>query len=307
MENDETLFVAALIFSVVVLIFVKIIDYFVRFNNDTRLIIRAMRRAYDYDEYRCWRRELRCHYLCLIPFVNERNVMRLYRRIYHKPKHEKAENRSDGLYHVLAPSVIGIFICAVCLCGVSFAWFTSSQTSNVANIRAATYTVSVTADNTEIPETDGIIEISLDAGDEYTLTLTAGGNAKSGYCKAEFEGTEYYTPQITPNNIFNFKVKANSDGVLKITSQWGTCTATDNIIVSETTLELGTMSANGNNEPENNALAATPQVIPATPENTKPTVDSDSETTAPTEADEQTNNNDISERDQETETDLENE
>lgn len=295
MRNDELVIAIALVFAVIVLTAVKIIEFFVRFNNDTRYITREMQRADDYNTYRRWRGELRCHYLCLIPFVNDKNVMRLYRRIYHKPKHENTEKRSDGLYHILAPSIIGIFICAVCLCGASWAWFTSIQTSSVANIQTAMYSVTVTAtkDGTDITvnENNGNSDISLEAKNEYTITVNADGNAKSGYCKVEFGETVYYTPQITPNNTFVFKVKAKSDGSLKITPQWGTCSATENIIESVTTLELGTISVSDNNEPENNNATATPQITPATPENTKPTVDNAIEATAPADTDEQPNNN----------------
>lgn len=314
MVNDEIVIAIALIFAVIVLITVKIIEFFVRFNNETRYFTMEMRRACDYNEYRRWRGELRCHYLCLIPFVNERNVMWLYRRIYHKPKHEKTKKRSDGLYHVLAPSVISIFICAVCLCGVSWAWFTSSQTSNVANIQTATYIIDVTAKENEISaevtNNSGIYTVELKNGKTYEITITANGTAKSGYCTIKLGEQIYHTPQIEKDADFTFKVNAYQNGELTITPQWGTCTATENIIEAETTLELGTIAASDNNEPENNNATATPQVIPATPENTTPTVDTDTETTAPADTDEQSSDNNITEQEQEpeetTETDFEN-
>lgn len=80
---------------------------------------KTVNRAADYNEYRYWRRELRCLYLCLIPFVTERNVMKIYRIFFHKPKHAEKRNRNDSIMSVLAMSVIGIAVCAVCLCGAS--------------------------------------------------------------------------------------------------------------------------------------------------------------------------------------------
>ena len=75
MEQDSTAIVIglALIFCLIALIAVKIAQFFSKFSREARYLICEMNRAGDYDEYRYWRRELRCHYLCLIPFVTERN------------------------------------------------------------------------------------------------------------------------------------------------------------------------------------------------------------------------------------------
>ena len=107
MENDSGMIIilTVLIVSAFLLIIYKLAEFFTEFNRDTRYILLEMNRAADSDEYRYWRRELRCHYLCLIPFVTERNVMRLY----HRPKHAE-KNRSDGLSHLLALSVIGVHL-----------------------------------------------------------------------------------------------------------------------------------------------------------------------------------------------------
>lgn len=226
-----------------VALILKAIGFFAKFSRTTRRIAEKIERAEDGAEYLRLRKELYCHYLCLIPFVNDRNVGRIYNRLFRKSKSRELRPRKDALGHLLAPSFVGLAVCAVCLCGATFAWFTSTQTSSVANIQTATYTVSVTAKkgDTEITvkEKSGYFKITLEAESEYIITLIADGNAKSGYCKTEFEETERYTPQITPDNVFTFKVKANNDGDLIITPQWGTCTATDNIITSETPLELG--------------------------------------------------------------------
>ena len=121
MENDSgaLIILTVLIVSAFLLIIYKLAEFFTEFNRDTRYILLEMNRAADSDEYRYWRRELRCHYLCLIPFVNERNVMKVYPVFFHRAKHATKEKRSDGLMHILAPSVLAICLCAICLCGVS--------------------------------------------------------------------------------------------------------------------------------------------------------------------------------------------
>lgn len=273
MENDEVVIAVALISAIIVLIAVKIIEFFVRFNDDTRYITREMRRAYSDGEYRYWRRELRYHYLCLIPFVNERNVMRLYKRIYHKAKHGKAVKRSDGLYHILAPSVIGICICAVCLCGASWAWFSATQTSSVTVIHTATYTVNVTAAMGETPAevaTDsGVYTVSLESGNTYKITISANGTANTGFCTVALGEQTYHTPQIEKNTSFTFEVNAYQNGSLTITPQWGTCATSENILNSETPLELGTKP--------NNSVFATPQPPKNTPEASIPKTDDTTE------------------------------
>lgn len=278
MGNDEVVIGVALISAIIVLIAVKIIEFFVRFNDDTRYITREMRRAYDDGEYRYWRRELRCHYLCLIPFVNERNVMRLYKRIFHKAKHGKAVKRSDGLYHILAPSAIAICICAVCLCGASWAWFTASQTSSVTVIHTATYTVDVTAaiDETpaEVTSDSGVYTVSLENGKAYKITITANGTANTGFCTVALGEHTYHTPQIEKNTSFAFEVSTYQSGILTITPQWGTCAASENVINSETPLELGTKP---NNSKSDNTVFATPQPSENTPEVSAPKPDDTTE------------------------------
>ncbi len=270
MENDEVVIIVVLISAAVVLLTVKIIEFFVLFNEDTRYIISEIQRAYNDDEYRYWRRELRCHYLCLIPFVNERNVMRLYVKLFHKSRHGKKAKRTDGLFHILAPSVTGIFVCALCLCGASWAWFTATQTSSVTYIKAAAYTVDVTAATGEAhvkaASNNGIYTVALEADKCYEITITANGTANNGYCTVTFGEKVCYTPQIKKNTAFTFKVNAYQSGPLKITPQWGTCASSDNIINKDSPLELGSIQGTGNGT----AFTATqpPTAIPVTNENT---------------------------------------
>ena len=209
--------------GLIALLTAKAVVFFSHFNADTRYLTGELLRAGDYDEYRYWCRELRCHYLCLIPFVTERNVGKLYRIFFHRAKH--AGKRSDGIGHILAPSVIGILLCAVCLCGASWAWFTATTSAGTVKIQSATYTVSVTAKQgeTDISTTaeNGITTVTFSAAGTYTVTLTPIGTAKTGYCKITFDGTDYYTPQLIGES-FTFTVNAAANTALTVTPQWGT-------------------------------------------------------------------------------------
>lgn len=259
-ENGVMILCVVLFVAIAALIVAKIAEFFTHFNSDTRYITGEMRRAVDYNQYRYWRRELRCHYLCLIPFVTERNVMRVYRFFFHRGKHAQDEIRSDGVIHILAPSIIGICICTICLCGASWAWFTASTGSSTTKIQAATYSVEVTAKTGDIDvlvtsADNGKTEISLKSGQTYTVTLRATGTAENGFCIVKFEDTDYYTKQLAPGVMLTFTVNTSKASTMTITPQWGTCAAepadkvTDGEIIGTVTTTSGDNTAE---TPENN-------------------------------------------------------
>ena len=109
--------------------------FFRRFNENTKYIESNIRLARDKGEYSYWVRELQCHYLCLIPFVGRRNVSRVYRFIFRKPNRDNNKEYCRGIYRILAPSIVGIGICTVCLCGASWAWFNASVGSTMQTIK----------------------------------------------------------------------------------------------------------------------------------------------------------------------------
>lgn len=102
-------------------------------------------------------------------------------------------------------------ICAVSLCGVTWAWFTATTSAGTAVIQAASYTVTVTAksdeENLNIAVKDGVSTAVLEAEKKYTVTLTPGGTATAGYCKITLGGKDYYTGQLTADTL-TFKVSA---------------------------------------------------------------------------------------------------
>lgn len=265
MKSSELIIAIFLFFAAVIAVTVKLTVFFLRFNSETGYITREMRRAYSDDEYRFWHRELRCHYLCLIPFVNDRNVLRLYKYLFHKPKYFKKKERSDGIYHVLAPSVVAVFICTICLCGTSWAWFTASHTGSVTTIQSANYSVTVTAspsDTSTVTTANGIYEASLEGGTEYTVNITASGTATGGYCRVEFCGLTYHTPQIKSGSSFSFGIIAYEDGTVTVTSQWGTCATEENTIDRNVPLLLGTPPENTCENLGDGTLTAAPQKTP---------------------------------------------
>ena len=215
-ENGAIVWGVAFAVTFIILIVAKIVAYFRRSGENARYYKMEMRRASSENEYRFWRRELRCHYLCMLPFVNSRNVMRVYQRVYHRSKSAEKEKRRDRILNILAPSVVGMFICALCLCGASWAWFTASAGSGTADIRSAVFKISNvsitpaidgTVVNVDYDEASGIYSARLEPSETnrtYLLSISkaADSTSRNGYCcitvfkAGETAGTPYYTDNI---------------------------------------------------------------------------------------------------------------
>lgn len=194
--------------------------------------------------------------------------MRLFIRAGYRPKRIETKTQSDGLLHLLALSAVGLCACLICLCGVSWAWFTATTSTGTTVIQAANYTVDVSADenkSVKIEPGSGTTTVTFIAAGEYTITLTPTGTAQNGYCKISYADADYYTEQFT-SAVFRFTVNADENSELTVTPQWGSYSGTPNLssdgVIGNTT---------GNTQQENPVAAAT------TAEPTEPTTT----TTAP--------------------------
>lgn len=185
-------------------------------------------------------------------------------------KRMQKEKHSDNIVHILAPSVLGLCICAVCLCGMSWAWFTASTAASATTIRSATL---------QIEEVKlGDKKLTSDGNGRYTITqkLTGGSYALSfkatdsstatkGFCKISIKigdsaETSYYTEDIadkiahtvtiTVNNISNENVTITVEPI------WGS--------LPEGIDSNGSISIQGTgDQTQSNAAAATPDTAAA--------------------------------------------
>lgn len=139
----------------------------------------------------------------------------------HDNKQVKTET---NLTKILLPSVLSILLCMTLLCGMTWAWFASTQSTPAATIQAATYHIDVVAKNGETVLTTGQNgKYSLAAGVVYTVTLTASGNASKGYCKVTLpDNTVLRTAQIAPKNSLTFTLTLTSGGNVSFSPEWGT-------------------------------------------------------------------------------------
>ena len=270
MENKSgaLILLIMLIVSAFVILMVKLAAYIRHFNGETRRIIMKMQRAADEKEYCYWHKMLRCHYLCLIPFVNERNVSGVYSFFFHQPKRIEKETRKDGVFHILAPSLAALCLCAVCLCGASWAWFTASSGVGAAKIQAATYAVKIeyktdTGDWQEYAD-----PISLVGGKTYELRITPAetATATDGFCDVKIGDTTYQTDQIPKGSgsAFSFKVQANENATLVITPKWGTGSGTKKIDPTHP-IVYGTAQSEGQESSLTSASGSVENSVPSAP------------------------------------------
>lgn len=285
MDNDSgaLILLIVLIVSAFLLIVLKLAQFSNHFSREKQYLLTEMHRAADYNEYRYWRRELRCLYLCLIPFVTERNVMRVYPVFFHRAKHATKEKRSDGLMHILAPSMLAICICAICLCGASWAWFTASTSTGTAQIQSSSYKLSyqIGSDTAELAETGTAYTLTSDT---TVITLKATGTAgATGYCSIKIGDETYYTEQIRVNDTseFTFTVKAAAGTQITLIPKWGTYSHAATLHNGDVITATGSQPSN--TQTPDNTVTTEPSTEPTAP--TAPTTPSstpaESATTAP--------------------------
>lgn len=293
MDNDSGVLI--LLIVLIVFAFLLILIRFAKFVNDfgrgKQYLLNEMHRAADYNEYCYWRRELRCLYLCLIPFVTERNVMRVYPVFFHRAKHATKEKRSDGLVHILAPSMLAICICAICLCGASWAWFTASTSTGTTQIQSSSYKLfyqigSDTPEQLAEVKTVTVPESSIPESSSCKITLSAIGTAgATGYCSIKIGDETYYTEQIFANgSAFTFTVNAAAGTQITLTPKWGSCAVRDNANSIDGEIPA-TGSQQSNTQEPANTVTTEPSTEPAPTTPTTPTTPSstpaESTTTAP--------------------------
>ena len=179
------------------------------------------------------------------------------------PKHEKPSDQN--ILRLLAPSFVGIVLCAVCLAGTTWAWFsariqTSPQTMAMANYDIA---VSIT-DEDGAPLDPGQ---QLEAGHKYLITLAASGTADEfgGYCVIAGGQTLLYTQQIMPRDSMSFALIPSSAEVYSFTAVLGAYLGEEEVVSNGDV--IGEAQPNTNAElPAQSAEEGVPKTDDATQE-----------------------------------------
>lgn len=231
MDKDFILLSLIIALITIIAIVVKLVSFFKDFAEGNRYICYRMNYADSYEEYRRWRGELRCQYLMLLPFVNGKNVMRVYRLIFRKSRHNEKEERKDSVMMLFLPSILGVCICLVCICGMTWAWYSASVQMPAQKMTTANYEVrvaSVMGEDAVALSASGGYELKQDK--EYTIVLQADGSVRKcgGYCLIENEKkTEtYYTQTFKPKDRITIKFTPKESGIYSFTGVWGSLPTT---------------------------------------------------------------------------------
>ena len=156
-------------------------------------------------------------------------------KLFCKTKNKKEiRNNDNNIYHLFLTSIIGISFCIICLCGTTYAWFTSTVSTNINTIKSATYSVTVTepqsSDDIKIEKDGNNTKLTFNNTGTYSITIAPdqNNNVSKGYCIVNYKNTNYYTENLTSDS-FTFIVNATENEVLTITPNWGTYPSTSEI------------------------------------------------------------------------------
>ncbi len=250
------------------LLILCLIKYSLDYSSHIRYVKMELHRATSSRSRKHWKKELSALRWSILPGLTPERVKAI-RRFFNGGKHsKKPEPQEDVIKALLLPSFLGIGLCAICLAGSTFAWFTGTQSSGTSVILAADYNVSVTVlrkagGSALSPDGDRYV---LSQG-VYTVTLTATGTAETGYCSVDLTTTvagrsvtlpskDIHTAPIKPGESLSFVLDITQPVTVKITPRWGISSRDkdDKIYGGETYLHgQGTAPA---------VPAATPEVTP---------------------------------------------
>lgn len=167
------------------------------------------------------------------------------------------EKKPASLTALLMPSLLGVAICLVCLCSLTWAWFTATQNSGVQPIQSATATVTAKLNDTalgELPIEEGMTGTG-------TLTLHMDGSAQYAYVLIKVGGTEYRTGYLSATK--DYTITVNESGAT-LTLCWGKQDDQSGTAMVENGGSIGTAQQ----EPSD-----TPDEQPATSNNSQQTPD----------------------------------
>ena len=198
------------------------------------------------------------------------------------PRRSKAERlRSDTLRAMLLPPILCAALCLVCLCGLSWAWFTVGVSAGTSSVSGAQYNITAQVTQGETPVSMENGGFALSANTEYTVILTAEGTASTGFCVITLTGETTQTlttEQIVPGTTFSFKLIPQEDTTLTAVAHWGVNSAEAPLQNGTKLGELVTVPAD-EKTPEDAVSPSETTEIPAPSASPAPSAESSSEPT----------------------------
>ena len=142
------------------------------------------------------------------------------KNIFYTAKHSKPSD--ETILQMIAPSIMGIALCMVCLAGMSWAWFTSTVQTSPQTIEAANFNISVAVTDADDQPVDP--GQPLQAEKAYEVTLTATGTVPSGgHCIVTNDtgAAPLYTATLLPGKTLTFTLIPDDAAVYTFTAVWG--------------------------------------------------------------------------------------
>lgn len=239
-------------------ILIRVIIAYARFEREQWRIRTKLWYASDEKRRTYWRKKKYCHTLSALPFITENSAERIY-DFFHR---EKKVEDTGNVYQILAPAFLGMCLCVVCLFGKSWAWFTATQSSQIASVQTATYQVDVqvTTDGqseekslteTEIlPDDNGIYQLERNKTYTVAICVSDDSTATTGFCNVILrDDSRYYTEQIGKKDTDSFKFKiqtGDEQKELTIVAQWGSCSSRSDKITNGKEIDLSEWPDEGN-------------------------------------------------------------
>lgn len=187
--------------------------------------------------------------------------MRLFTRAGYRPKRIETKKQNDGLLHLLTISTVGLCACLICLCGVSWAWFTATTSTGTAVIQSSSYKLAYQVNGAAPIDFTEKAEIPVPEGGQCSITLSATGTAgAAGYCSVQVgdETSYHYTKPIRVGDdasAFTFTVNAAKDTKIILTPKWGSYSGSADLNSGDT---IGNTTDNTQETPMNAATTTEP-------------------------------------------------
>lgn len=187
--------------------------------------------------------------------------MRLFTRAGYRPKRIETKKQSDGLLHLLTISTVGLCACLICLCGVSWAWFTATTSTGTAVIQSSSYKLAYQVNGADATDFTEETEIIVPEGGQCSITLSATGTAgAAGYCSVQVgdETSYHYTKPILVGDdasAFTFTVYAAEGTKIYLTPKWGSYSGSADLNSGDT---IGNTTGNTQETPMNAATTTEP-------------------------------------------------
>ena len=156
-------------------------------------------------------------------------MRKIYQKYFELPEEGKGIMGEQVFFARLMVAIACIVLCMSAMGFSAYAFFTASVSSNMNQIQAANYALSVQSIGIVPENANGSVMADSLNPNKYTLqkgmydfTLAKSGNASTGYCKIFVNGNEVaVTKQITEETV-TVRIETAQEIVVEFVACWGT-------------------------------------------------------------------------------------